>query len=214
MRHSLVLPAPQFKDLSKPFVEVCPHTTRSKCDSFRASDLPNGESSAAECPLAHFRIRHFPQTEPNLGDCSYLNTCHRLDTCRYLHYELETPRPEKARQMREEREARVQRVKQYEDLMGTGNLPHGEKLLPPQWLDCDLRKLDMTVLGTFDVIMADPPWDIHMTLPYGTISDDDMKAMPLGKLQNDGGLLFLWVTGRAVGDAVDAVYIRQRADSD
>ena len=34
-----------------------------------------------------------------------------------------------------------------------------EKLLPPQWLDCDLRKLDATVLGTFDIIMADPPWD-------------------------------------------------------
>lgn len=33
------------------------------------------------------------------------------------------------------------------------------RLLPPQWLDCDLRKLDLTVLGTFDVIMADPPWD-------------------------------------------------------
>jgi len=34
-----------------------------------------------------------------------------------------------------------------------------DKMLPPQWLDCDLRKIDVTVLGTFDVIMADPPWD-------------------------------------------------------
>ena len=25
----------------------------------------------------------------------------------------------------------------------------------------------MAVLGKFAVIMADPPWDIHMELPYG-----------------------------------------------
>lgn len=41
------------------------------------------------------------------------------------------------------------------------------KLDPPQWIQCDLRFLDMTVLGKFAVIMADPPWDIHMELPYG-----------------------------------------------
>ena len=27
------------------------------------------------------------------------------------------------------------------------------------------------------VIMADPPWDIHMELPYGTMSDDEMRRM-------------------------------------
>lgn len=40
-------------------------------------------------------------------------------------------------------------------------------LYPPQWIQCDLRYLDMTVLGKFAVVMADPPWDIHMELPYG-----------------------------------------------
>ena len=25
----------------------------------------------------------------------------------------------------------------------------------------------MSILGKFAVIMADPPWDIHMELPYG-----------------------------------------------
>lgn len=43
------------------------------------------------------------------------------------------------------------------------------------------------------------PWAISMSLPYGTMTDDEMKAMPLAQLQKDGGLLFLWVTGRAVG---------------
>ena len=63
--------------------------------------------------------------------------------------------------------------------------------------------------------MADPPWDIHMSvcslflllnsvrtrctrqLPYGTMTDDEMRAMPIPMLQ-DEGLLFLWVTGRAM----------------
>ena len=43
-----------------------------------------------------------------------------------------------------------------------------EKLLPPQWLDCDLRKIDVTVLGQFDVIMADPPWDSEWLPEYIT----------------------------------------------
>ena len=30
------------------------------------------------------------------------------------------------------------------------------------------------------------------------MTDEEMKAMPLAELQDDGGLLFLWVTGRAV----------------
>ena len=25
--------------------------------------------------------------------------------------------------------------------------------------------------------MADPPWDIHMELPYGTMADDEMRRM-------------------------------------
>lgn len=45
--------------------------------------------------------------------------------------------------------------------------------------------------------MADPPWDIHMELPYGTMSDDEMRKLPVQKLQ-DEGLIFLWVTGRAM----------------
>ena len=51
-------------------------------------------------------------------------------------------------------------------------------LVPPQWVQCDLRSLDLSVLGKFSVVMADPPWDIHMELPYGTMSDDEMRKLP------------------------------------
>lgn len=45
--------------------------------------------------------------------------------------------------------------------------------------------------------MADPPWDIHMELPYGTMEDDQMLKLRVADLQ-DNGYIFLWVTGRAM----------------
>jgi len=33
-----------------------------------------------------------------------------------------------------------------------------------QWINCDLRFFDLTILGKFDVVLADPPWDIHMNV--------------------------------------------------
>lgn len=67
----------------------------------------------------------------------------------------------------------------------------------PQWINCDVRSFDYTVLGKFGVIMADPPWEIHMDLPYGIITDDEMRLMDIQCLQDDG-VIFLWVTGRAM----------------
>jgi len=69
-----------------------------------------------------------------------------------------------------------------------------------QWVQCDLRQMNMSVLGKFAVIMADPPWDIHMELPYGTLSDDEMRKLSIPVLQDDG-YIFLWVTGRFVTDS-------------
>lgn len=67
----------------------------------------------------------------------------------------------------------------------------------PQWINCDIRSFRMDILGQFGVIMADPPWDIHMELPYGTMADDEMRNLNVPALQTDG-LIFLWVTGRAM----------------
>ncbi|KAK4769160.1 hypothetical protein SAY86_027310 [Trapa natans] len=66
-----------------------------------------------------------------------------------------------------------------------------------QWINCDIRSFRMDIIGQFGVIMADPPWDIHMELPYGTMSDDEMRNLNVPALQTDG-LIFLWVTGRAM----------------
>lgn len=52
-------------------------------------------------------------------------------------------------------------------------------------------------MGKFDVIVQDSAFDIHMSLPYGTMTDADIRAMPIEQLQ-DEGFIFFWVTGRAM----------------
>nr|CAI5827733.1 unnamed protein product [Callosobruchus analis] len=156
----------------KQLMEFCPHGTRLDCE----------RNGILECKKLHFKKILQKHTDESLGDCSFLNTCFHMDTCKYVHYE-------------------VDRLCASED---KPNIPSGPvvrvestTLYPPQWVQCDLRYLDMTVLGKFAVIMADPPWDIHMELPYGTMSDDEMRQLGIPMLQ-DEGLIFLWVTGRAM----------------
>ncbi|KAH9853695.1 MT-A70-domain-containing protein [Lenzites betulinus] len=114
--------------------------------------------------------------------------------CRYLHFEVDWDVND-GQGMVDHRQ--VARKRPYKLPIGLGPLGKATTPLPPQWINCDLRRFDYSVLGKFHVIMADPPWDIHMSLPYGTMTDDEMRAMPIPTLQ-DEGLLFLWVTGRAM----------------
>jgi len=67
-----------------------------------------------------------------------------MDYCKFIHYELET----------------VDSVDK-KDKMESGNNTNSEGL-PAQWINSDLRYFDFRVLGKFDVLMCDPPWDIHM----------------------------------------------------
>ncbi|KAK0498405.1 MT-A70-domain-containing protein [Armillaria luteobubalina] len=114
--------------------------------------------------------------------------------CRYLHYEVDWDASDGDGSDRRDK-TMVRNT--YKIGIGLGPTRKVAKLTPPQWINCDLRRFDYSVLGKFHVIMADPPWDIHMSLPYGTMTDDEMRAMPIPALQ-DEGLLFLWVTGRAM----------------
>lgn len=54
--------------------------------------------------------------------------------------------------------------------------------------------------------MADPPWDIHMSLPYGTLKDFEMRQLPLREISKDG-IIFLWVTGRALELGMECLQI-------
>ena len=66
---------------------------------------------------------------------------------------------------------------------GATPLIESHVLVAPQWVQCDLRNFDYSVLGKFSVVMADPPWDIHMELPYGTMADDEMRKLPVPSMQ-------------------------------
>lgn len=154
------------------------------------------KSSNARCNKLHFKKIIQAHTDEALGDCSFLNTCFHMDTCKYVHYEVDTPTSSSGNNLtnikyngdKSNRSLTLPKLKMTDS---------STALQPAQWIQCDLRFLDMTVLGKFAVIMADPPWDIHMELPYGTMSDDEMRQLGVPALQDDG-LIFLWVTGRAM----------------
>jgi len=178
--------------------EFCTNGTREECR--------RANRSSKACNKLHFIRVIQKHTDKSLGDCSFLNTCFHTDTCKYVHYKVDEVYDDRE----EENKARELKKKD-----ATIKPIHGlqTKIVPAQWICSDLRYLDLKVLGKFSVIMADPPWDIHMELPYGTMSDDEMRKLPIPVLQDDG-FIFLWVTGRAMelGRECLAVWGYERVD--
>ncbi|KAL3132362.1 hypothetical protein ABBQ32_008938 [Trebouxia sp. C0010 RCD-2024] len=167
----------KFRTAGGPAVrEYCPHLTKEDCCC--AHQRPFA------CDKLHFKRLIFPWTDPTLGNCSYLDTCRHMKGCKYIHYELDDEAPAAGT----ETVAKPAKPSVPDYLQALGQ---------PQWITCDIRTFDMSVLGKFGVIMADPPWEIHQDLPYGTMADDEMRKMNIKVLQDDG-VIFLWVTGRAM----------------
>lgn len=232
------------------FQPFCQHLTRAECDAARRA--LGDEPLIVPCTCVHFVLDLMPQTDPSLGHCSYLSTCHRRKTCRYLHFRIERPpdpqaaiapcfewqapyppgsfRAKYASVLRP-REALVQtgleswllpsplptsndsKAPTEADRAIAVDVPDELHALatsrpPAQWINCDVRDFDLGPVlgeGLWDVVMLDPPWDIHMSLPYGVLSDAQLLDLQLGKLQRPGGLLFIWVTGRAMDIARDCL---------
>lgn len=148
----------------------------------------------------HFVPNMKPKTDPNLGDCSYLDTCHKMHCCRYVHYLQFTPQILETKYnswLADENIARSKNswISLYTRGECCSNL--SRNVAPPQWIQCDVRKFDLSLLGKFSAVIADPAWNIHMHLPYGTCNDTELLNLPLNILQ-DEGILLLWVTGRAI----------------
>jgi hypothetical protein len=61
--------------------EFCHHSTKREC--MRAN------RSRRYCEKLHFRKILQQHTDENLGDCSFLNTCFNMDSCKYIHYEVD-----------------------------------------------------------------------------------------------------------------------------
>jgi len=171
--------------------EYCPKLTRDACRRSR------GGGSA--CSGLHFVRLMLAHTDLSLGDCSFLDTCRHMRTCKYVHYALDPADAGAA----DSAAAGAQQGNAGDGSAAGGirplaGIPDYLQACPEaQWVNCDVRSFDLGILGQFGVIMADPPWDIHMDLPYGTMADDEMRRMAVAGLQADGGVIFLWVTGRA-----------------
>ena len=143
-----------FKSVKSHVQEYCPNGTKEECLKYYYF---NGIFNK-KCDKIHFKRILKPHTDISLGDCSFLNTCYNIENCKYIHYEVDMDDVDQGLLL--ESNAILAKISKFR--------------MPPQWVQCDLRHFDMSVLGKFSVIMADPPWDIHMELP------------------------FLWVTGRAM----------------
>ncbi|XP_037080726.1 N6-adenosine-methyltransferase catalytic subunit-like [Pollicipes pollicipes] len=161
--------------------EYCRHGTREDCDR-------SNKENENPCSKLHFRKILQKHTDESLGDCSFLNTCFHMDTCKYVHYEVDYSGLGRHG---------AEPAEQSAPAVLHAGAAERTVLFPPQWIQCDLRFFDMSVIGECAVIMADPPWDIHMELPYGTMADDEMRNLDIPSLQTSG-LIFLWVTGRAM----------------
>lgn len=166
--------AEKFKSKEGTVREFCSRGTREECSKVKPS-----------CDKLHFKRIIKEHTDESLGDCSFLNTCFHMDTCKYVHYQVENSTTTPV----EKTVVSPAKKTERSDSKLT--------MLPAQWIQCDIRYLDNSVLGKYAVIMADPPWDIHMELPYGTMQDDEMRKLDIPSIQDDG-FLFLWVTGRAM----------------
>ncbi|KAH1075236.1 hypothetical protein J1N35_027564 [Gossypium stocksii] len=156
---------------------------REYCSALTKEDCRRQSGSFLACKKVHFKRIIAPHTDISLGDCSFLDTCRHMKTCKYVHYELDQTQDD----LGPEKPLKPPRAEYCSEV----------ELGEPQWINCDIRNFRMDILGQFGVIMADPPWDIHMELPYGTMADDEMRNLNVPALQTDG-LIFLWVTGRAM----------------
>ena len=163
------------------------------CRSGTKEDCARIRGTGTHCDLIHFRRIIKPHTDMSLGDCSYLDTCRHMDKCKFIHYEVDADDAARMRQGVAGDTLDPFARTAANQLGSDAFTRHYES----QFVNCDIRTFPMQVLGKFPVIMADPPWDIHMELPYGTMADDEMRRMDVQVLQDDG-VIFLWVTGRAM----------------
>ena len=111
--------------------------------------------------------------------------------CRYLHFEVDwdgPPVPAPGEMIRRGQTNQGALLKKTHRLgIGFGAMGKQGKILPAQWINCDVRRFDYSILGKFHCIMADPPWDIHMTVRYPSLVrslTDKSPAYHLASLWN------------------------------
>ena len=100
--------------------------------------------SKTKCKMVHFVVQMNQHTKMHLGDCSYLDRCPKLgrgQICRSVHYMVEDDykdiNPRTLRQA-DGSKASAEYIDEYAK-------KHEITVIDPQWLQCDVRNLDVSV---------------------------------------------------------------------
>ncbi len=205
--------------------EFCQHGTREDCRRVKLQKMRRSSGSASAqppnlepCPKLHFVKIIQKHTDESLGDCSFLNTCFHMESCKYVHYRVEV-RPKKTvvavggslnfgngnslnnsnsnqhhHNSKASTEKRIPAIKEEEaeneagvsssstttalavvpktgtqsptmtatasavplakTLASATEQPFKRVLFPPQWIKCDLRYFDMSILGEFKFLFS------------------------------------------------------------
>ena len=144
-----------------------------------------------ECKNRHF----FPIIKPGITDinsglCSYLDLC-KNNACKFIHVSSQSEAISKA-----------------------------EKGIDSDcclWIQSDVRTFPFhTIFEGINVgaVLIDPPWDIHMELSYGTLTDDEMRSLDIPSIQPHSGFIFVWATSRTVEVARDCLRLWGYARTD
>jgi mRNA (2'-O-methyladenosine-N6-)-methyltransferase len=123
--------------------EFCTHGTAQECRKASQSD--------SACNRLHFKKIIQKHTDESLGDCSFLNTCFHMDSCKYVHYlvDYSTARPLKHKQKTDTNTANTVADTTGESGISLSTIEKRYNciLFPAQWIKCDLRFFDMSTLG-------------------------------------------------------------------
>jgi len=115
--------------------EFCAHGTKEECRRIWISESSK-DRNGWTCSKLHFRKIIQQHTDESLGDCSFLNTCFHMESCKYVHYQVDHPNTRESPQL-------------SSNSLPSNNSRRDETtvLYPAQWIQCDLRSLDMSILG-------------------------------------------------------------------
>lgn len=131
----------QFKSATGHVQEFCQYGVRDECMRVNKSSEP--------CSKLHFLKIIQKHTDESLGDCSFLNTCFHMESCKYVHYKVEIKNTNDAKDYNPDggNNSSTNNIPLIKTLASATEQPFKRVLFPAQWIRCDLRFFDMSILG-------------------------------------------------------------------
>jgi mRNA (2'-O-methyladenosine-N6-)-methyltransferase len=150
------------------FLEYCPHITKNECEK-KEENL---------CHRIHWKpVPLFSNiVDTSKGDCILNNNCNDKENCSCIHYMLDDDNAFQLALMQNRTSEENSKLPQM----------NVDTRSPSQWIREDVNRLKLTVLGKFNVIMINTPFETASTSTIDQIPKLDIKSLC------DEGLLFVW----------------------